>query len=91
MMLQFIQLGDIFISIKDIIYADFSDGNSVMLVLRALDKEAYGRRFVANEEMQFSAETPEYHALRKWLVENSLPLVPFPEKVLEAEQEGKNE
>lgn len=87
---QFIQLGDIFINIKDIIYIDFSDKDSVMLVLRSLDKEAYGRQFIANEEMQFSAGTPEYHALRKWVAKNSIMLVSFPQEVLESVESEEN-
>jgi hypothetical protein len=77
---QFIQLGNLFINTSDIVYVDFSDDNSVMLILSSIDKEAYGRQFLASEEMRFSAETPEYHALRTWLLGSCLMLVPFPGK-----------
>lgn len=77
---QFIQLGNLFINTSDIIYVDFSNEKEALLILSSMDKEAYGRQFLASEEMQFSAETPEYHALRMWLIGNCLMLSPFPEK-----------
>jgi hypothetical protein len=81
---QFIQLGNLFINTSHIIYVDFGDKNEVLLVLASIDKEAYGKQFLASEEIEFSVESPEYHALRTWLSENCQTLVPFHEKVLEA-------
>lgn len=79
---QFIQLGPLFINIADIVYVDFTDENSCMVVLRSLDKKEYVF-LPASETLQFSNETKEYHALRAWLGRRTEVLVPQYEQVVD--------
>ncbi len=68
----FIQLGDLFINPDHIIYVDFTDEHSCMLVFQSMDKESDR----VPEEIQFSKEKPEYWALKTWLAKHSEVLTP---------------
>jgi len=85
---SFLQLGGLFINPEHIVYVDFSEASTALLILRSLDKEAYGRQFMASEEIRFPSDSEEYHLLRLWLEMNSLQLMPLKEEKL---KEGKHE
>lgn len=80
MVAAFLQLGELFINPEHIVYVDFSDASTVLLILRSLDKEAYGRQFMASEEIRFTSDSQEYYILRLWLEANSLQLMPLKEE-----------
>ena len=86
----FIQLGALFISASEIIYVDFTDEHSCLLVLRSLDRGKFEppapQRFAQSEEIQFSSERPEHVVLRQWLAVRTTVLMPQHQQIVDQQQ-----